>query len=481
MSVRVRFAPSPTGYLHVGGARTALFNWLLARKMGGVFILRIEDTDSERSTEEMSRSIVEAMEWMGLDWDEGPFRQSERLERYRSLGRQLVEAGHAYYCFCSPEDLAARREAGKARTEWKYDRTCLPLPREDAETRVQAGEAAAIRFRVPEGTRGFEDAVFGTIEKNNAELDDFVLVRANGQPTYQLSVVADDIEMRVSHVVRGADHIANTPKQLLLYQAFRHEPPVFAHVPLILGPDKSRLSKRHGATSVLAYRDQGVLPEAFTNFLVLLGWSDGTDRELFDRNELIDAFSLGAIARSNAVFDADKLSWFSGQHIKSLPIADLVNRLRPAMEAAGAWEDRFAGPDREWLEKLFELIRPRYRSLDTLAAEVGTYSGDGVDCEQAAIDRFLKEPRLADYLPRLAQVLEGLDPFDLDTTEAALRGLAEKLGVKAGLLINAARVVLTGKAVAPGIFEVMVILGRRKTVQRLHASPALIAGTRIAH
>lgn len=477
MSVRVRFAPSPTGYLHVGGARTALFNWLLARKMGGTFILRIEDTDSKRSTEELSRNIIEALEWMGLDWDQGPFRQSEGLDRYRALGRQLLESGHAYYCFCSPGDLAASREARKARNEWKYERTCLSLRPEDAERRVRAGEAAAIRFRVPEGTAGFDDAVFGKIAKHNTELEDFVLVRADGQPTYQLSVVADDIEMGVSHVVRGADHIANTPKQLLLYEAFRHAPPVFAHVPLILGVDKSRLSKRHGAASVLAYRDEGILPEAFINFLALLGWSDGTDRELFDRQELIDAFSLRGIARSNAVFDPNKLSWFSGQHINALPAADLVTRLRPAMEAAHTWEDRFAGRDREWLQQLFELIRPRFRSLDALAVEVGTYSGNHVEFEQAALDKFLVEPRLADYLPQLARTLEAVDPFDLETTEAALRGLAGKLEVKAGLLINAARVVLTGKAVAPGIFDVMVVLGRPKTVQRLNASPALMART----
>lgn len=468
MTVRVRFAPSPTGYLHVGGARTALFNWLLARREGGTFILRIEDTDASRSTDAMTRGILDAMTWMGLDWDEGPVHQSRRLDRYREASARLVENGRAYYCFCSPEELAVRREARRAPgTEWKYDRACLALAPEEARQRVDSGEAAAVRFRVPEGSTRFEDAVFGPLEKSNLELEDFVLVRSTGRPTYQLGVVVDDIEMRMTHVVRGADHISNTPKQLLLYDALGAAPPVFAHVPLILGPDRSRLSKRHGATSVLAYRDQGVLPEAFINFLAMLGWSDGTDREIFDRTALINAFSLGGISKSNAVFDPDKLAWFSGQHINRLPVADLLVRLRPVMEGAGVWEDRFSDRDREWIERLVELIRPRFRSLVGLGAEVRVYSGDEVAYEEAAIARFLKDPKLFEYIPKLADMLERLDRFDLESTETAVRSLAGGLGVQAGLLINAARVALTGKAVAPGIFDVMVALGREKTVDRL--------------
>jgi glutamyl-tRNA synthetase len=314
----------------------------------------------------------------------------------------------------------------------------------------------------------FEDAVFGNLEKAGEELEDFVIVRATGQPTYQLGVVADDLDMRISHVVRGADHIANTPKQILLYRALGATPPRFAHVPLILGPDRSRLSKRHGATSVLAYRDEGIPAEAFVNFLALLGWSDGTDREMFAPEDLADVFSLDGVQRSDAVFDPDKLSWFSGQYINALPVEALLVRLKPFMEARGVWEDRFGeGSGREWLTGVVALIRPRYRSLVTLAAEIATYSGDDVDFEDAAIEKFLKDPNLKDYLPRLAERLEMLESYDARTTEDALRALADELGVKAGLLINASRVALTGKAVAPSMFDVMAAVGQTRTVRRL--------------
>jgi glutamyl-tRNA synthetase len=441
---------------------------LLARKLGGTFILRIEDTDTERSTAEMTDGIIEAMTWMGLNWDEGPFRQSERTDRYRQLARRLLDEQRAYYCFCSPTELALKREAGKSsRTEWKYDRACLRLDPAHAARKVETGHPAAIRFRVPDRIARFEDQVFGAIEKRGDELEDFVIARSSGQPTYQLSVVADDMDMGITHVVRGADHIANTPKQLLLYEALGAAPPAFAHVPLILASDRSRLSKRHGATSVLAYRDEGVPAEAFTNFLALLGWSDGTDRELFDRSELIQAFSLGGISRSNAVFDADKLSWFSGQYINAIPPGQLVERVRGRMEDAGIWEGRLDASDSRWLESVIELIRPRFRSLNALAVELGTYVGETVEYEPSAVDRFLKDPLLVQYLPMLADRLEAIEPYKADSAERALRALSDELGVKAGLLINASRVALTGKAVAPGIFDVMAALGRQKTVQRL--------------
>ena len=475
MSVRVRFAPSPTGFLHVGGARTALFNWLFARSQGGTFVLRIEDTDKERSSEEMSEGIIQAMTWMGLDWDEGPYRQSEGLEDHLALAHKLVDDGRAYYCFCSPEELASQRESNKRdKRDWKYPRTCLGIDPGEVQRRLESGEAGAIRFQVPEGLVRFEDAVFGVIEKNGAEIEDFVLVRSTGQPTYQLSVVADDANMRISHVVRGADHISNTPKQLLIYQALGVQPPAFAHVPLILGQDKSRLSKRHGATSVLAYRDEGILTEAFTNFLALLGWSDGTDRELFGRQDLTDTFSLGGISKANAVFDPDKLSWFSGQYINTLPTGTLVDRLRPLMETSSTWEERFDSSGREWFQGLVELLRPRFRSLNSLATEIQTYQGNLVEYEQAAIDKFFKDPKLAEYLVILARRLDEAEPFELGSSEAILRSLADELGVKAGLLINASRVALTGKRVAPGIFDVMVVLGKQKTAERLKQAAAVV-------
>ena len=359
---RLRFAPSPTGYLHVGGARTALFNWLYARRMGGVFVLRIEDTDVERSSADMVTGILEGMRWIGLDWDEGPevggehgpYFQSQRLARYRELGEQLVRDGHAYYCYCGGpasaggahsasygETAAGDDEAAEGDTprgeSWTYDRRCSRLTPEEVAAREAAKMPRAIRFRVPPGETTFHDLVHGDITFDNAHIEDFVALRSDGHPTYHLSVVADDIDMAITHVVRGDDHISNTPKQVLLYRAFGKPLPAFAHVPLILGPDKRRLSKRHGATSVTEYSRQGYLPEAMMNFLALLGWSPGNDQELFSRDELVAAFSLEGISSSDAVFNPEKLEWFSAQHIARMPAAELVRRIEPRLREAGLW------------------------------------------------------------------------------------------------------------------------------------------------
>src|SRR5271155_3910336 len=320
---RVRFAPSPTGYLHVGGARTALFNWLFARHTGGTLILRIEDTDFERSSEEMVGGILEGMTWLGLDWDEGPFFQSKRLDLYKTTAEKIIASGNAYPCFCTKEELERRRaEATAAGRPPMYDRRCRRLSAHEVAAKRAAGLTAAIRFAVPEsGSTYFDDAVFGRVEFANSEIEDFVLLRSDGIPTYHVSVVADDMDMRMTHIIRGADHISNTPKQVLQYVALGAELPVFAHVPLILGPDKTRLSKRHGATSVMAYRDEGIVPEAFRNFLALLGWTpqavDGVAREVMSDAELIAAFDLGGVSRSNAVFDRPKLDWFNTEYIRA--------------------------------------------------------------------------------------------------------------------------------------------------------------------
>ena len=313
----------------------------------------------------------------------------------------------------------------------------------------------------------FQDLVVGEVRKEGAELEDFVLVRSGGQPTYQLSVVVDDLDMALSHVVRGADHLSNTPKQLLLYRALGRTPPQFAHVPLILGPDKARLSKRHGATSVGAYRDEGVLPEAFDNFLALLGWSDGTDREIFDTASLIDAFSLSGISRTNAVFDSDKLGWFNGQFVQAMDPGELALRLKPFMEAEGLWSDELIGDRSQWFEGLLALVRPRFRSLKELAGATGVYLRPSVEIDADARKKFMSDPALADYLPQLASRVESVSTFDLDSSEQVVRDLATELGVKAGLLINASRAALTGQRVGPGIFEVMVTLGQSRTASRL--------------
>src|SRR5262245_23956484 len=317
--VRVRFSPSPTGYLHVGGARTALFNWLFARKTQGTFILRIEDTDVERSSEEMTQVILEAMTWLGLDWNEGPFFQSQRQELHQKAAFQLLQDGQAYCCLCS---------AGK------HDSSCR-------QRDLREAEGAAIRFRVPPGTVSFQDVVMGHIAVESDTIEDFVLLRSTGLPTYHLGVVVDDIDMRITHVVRGADHISNTPKQILLYNAFRSAVPVFAHAPLILGPDKTKLSKRHGETSVSAYKEQGIVPEALRNFLALLGWAPGNDQEIFTTEELIEAFSLEGISKANAVFNTEKLAWFNAQYLARLPHETLVSYLKPELKQAGIWRDCF--------------------------------------------------------------------------------------------------------------------------------------------
>jgi len=395
--IRVRFAPSPTGYLHVGGARTALFNWFFARKHQGTFILRIEDTDVERSSEEMVEGILEGLRWLGLDWDEGPYYQSRRLAVYQDRAQSLIESGHAYHCFCSPEELTAKRQqAAKETPDWQYDRTCRALSRDEVEAKLKADAPRAIRFKVPlEGATVFEDRVFGRIEIQNQTIEDFVLLRSDDYPTYHLSVVVDDAAMRISHIIRGADHLSNTPKQILLYRAFGLEPPVFAHVPLILGPDRSRLSKRHGATSVTAYRDLGFVPAAFRNFLALLGWSPGnTDQEIFSTEELIERFSLEGISKANAVFELDKALWMNAQYIRGTTAEDLEPLVRDQLEKTGAWYEELARRDREWFLHLIDLLKVRARTLKSFVEQGRPYLSDDCRCIPEAGKKNFKHEEL---------------------------------------------------------------------------------------
>jgi glutamyl-tRNA synthetase len=466
--VRVRFAPSPTGYLHVGGARTALFDWLFARKHNGVFILRIEDTDVERSSEEMTRGILDAMTWLGLKWDEGPYLQSAGFEQHRDAVQNLLRSGNAYHCFCSPELLdSKRKEAAARKTDFKYDRTCLKLAPDEVKRRFESGERAAVRFKVPDGAVTFNDAVVGEVTVSSEMIEDFVLLRSNGQPTYHVSVVVDDIAMRITHVIRGADHISNTPKQILLYRALGAPIPKFAHIPLILGPDKTRLSKRHGATSVMAYQEQGILPEAMRNFLALLGWSPGNDQEMFDDDELIRAFSLEGISRANAVFNPDKLAWFNAQYISKLPFEKLIRYLKPEYIKAGLWRDSLEKEESEWFRFLIDVYRPRAKVLQDFPKLSRMFLIDHVDYDQAAVEKFLKDDTVRGYLKSLSDRLAALPEFTHESLEAAVRTLAEELGIKPAILMNASRVALTGQAVAPGLFDVMMLLGRDKTVSRL--------------
>lgn len=477
--VRVRFAPSPTGYLHIGGARTALFNWLYARRHGGAFILRIEDTDAGRSSWEMVSGIVEGLRWLGLDWDEGPdvggphapYFQSERLEGYRKMAERLVAAGGAYYCYCSPETLNAKRQEAEARGAGLiYDRACRSLSPAEIASRENAGAPRAVRALVPPGQTTFQDLVHGPIVFDNVHIEDFVILRSDGQPTYHLSVVADDIQMAISHVVRGDDHISNTPKQLLLYRALGQAPPAFAHVPLILGPDKKRLSKRHGATSVTEYSRQGYLPEAMVNFLALLGWSPGDDRELFTREELIAAFALDGISGGNAVLNVEKLDWINGQHIIRLGSDALADRLEPWVRAEGLWDEAFSSHRRSWFLQLVELFRTRLKRLSSFAEEARPYLSDTVTFDETAARKHLFKAELAEPLAALSRAFDAAESFDCRGLETTLRAVADEQGIKAGTLIHATRVAVTGRAVSPGLFEILELLGRERTLSRLDAA-----------
>ena len=473
--VRVRFAPSPTGYLHVGGARTALFNWLFARNQQGTLILRIEDTDFERSTEEMVEGILQGMRWLGLNWDEGPFYQSQRLDLYRNTTEKLLAGEKAYYCFCTKEVLEQRRASAQAQGRAPmYERTCRKIPREDAERRRAAGERCAVRFAVPDGgATSWDDAVFGKLEFANSEIEDFVLLRSDGVPTYHLSVVCDDVDMRITHVIRGADHISNTPKQIMLYQALSVPQPVFGHVPLILGADKTRLSKRHGATSVMAYRDEGIVPEAFRNFLALLGWTPpDASKEILRDDELISLFSLNGIARSNAVFDRAKLDWFNTEYIRAYPAEKLLPLIEEEWAKAGVQPQI---RDRAWLLATIELLKPRARNLKDFATSFRAFFTDEFSADPAAVDKFLKEHSVKEMLVELARRYASANGFTEESAEKILREFAAEKNVKAGALINGARVALTGQAVAPSLFAVMVALGRERTVQRLSQVSQLTA------
>lgn len=493
---RVRFAPSPTGYLHVGGGRTALFNWLFARSQGGVFILRVEDTDVERNKPELVDGILEAMRWLGLDWDEGPVFQSQRLELYRAAAEKLLATGAAYPCYCAPEKYAGadaappdEPEASDASTRQTARPRCgcrhlTDAARAEAAERARAqGILPAVRFRVPEsGVTRFEDAVFGAREVQNSEIEDFVVLRSprpeSGQsrplPTYQLGAVVDDMEMRITHVIRGADHLSNTPKQVLLYHALGAQPPVFAHVPLILGPDRTRLSKRHGATSVGSYAEEGFLPEAFRNFLALLGWSPGDDTEFMRTEELLRRFSLEGVSRTNAVFDRSKLEWFNTEYLQKLPIEELLPHIEAQLKRAGLWQEQWAGAGREWLAKTVDLIRPRTRLLGDFTTWARAFFTDDFPYDSAAIAKFWKDPKLADLLAKLAAALAARTDWSHDACDKALRDLAAAEGVKAGLLINAARVAITGQAVAPPLFDTMVAIGQPRVVARLRKAVSAV-------
>jgi glutamyl-tRNA synthetase len=471
--VRVRFAPSPTGYLHVGGARTALFNWLYARKTGGVFVLRIEDTDRERSTDESTRTILDGMTWLGLNWDEGPYHQADGFPRHRDDAERMLAEDRAYRCFCTPEELQAKRDVLKH--EYRYDRACYHIPPDESARRAAAGEPFTVRFRVPEGTTEWDDVVHGVTTFDNASIEDFIILRTDGTPIYNMAVVSDDIEMRITHVVRGDDHIANTPKQILLYQALGAAVPVFGHLPMILGPDGKKLSKRHGATAVGEYANLGILPEALFNFLALLGWNPGDEREIMSKDELVDAFSLERINKKAAIFDTEKLQWMNGHYLAQRSARDVLALAGASLVEEGLVSQADVDAAPEWLLTLIDLLKVRVRSTTKIAEAARPLIGDAVEYDPAATAKHWKDPATAERLRAVRDVLAALEPFTADAVEPALREVSERLGVGMGKVAQPLRVALTGSAASPGIDQVVALMGRRKALARIDAALARIA------
>ncbi len=461
--IRTRFAPSPTGFLHIGGARTALFNWLYARHAGGVFVLRIEDTDQQRSTDESTRAILDAMTWLGLDWDEGPFFQAQRVDRHRAMVEKLIHEGKAYYCTCTPEELEDKRKIALAEgRKPKYDGTCR-------DKNLSRSANSVVRFRCPEvGSTVVNDLIKGNIVFNNEELDDLIIERGDGYPTYNFAVVVDDAEMQITHVIRGDDHVNNTPKQILLYQALGYDVPLFAHVPMILGSDKARLSKRHGATSVMAYKDMGFLPEALVNYLVRLGWAHG-DQEIFSNDELIDLFSLEAVGKSAAVFNPDKLLWLNQHYIKNYPTERLTEEMMPFWHRMG-----LATPEAAFARNIVTDLKERAKTLIELAEGSLFYFGDDVIYEEQSAHKFLTR-EAAGHLDAIIQELPRVTDYSKTGIENFLRNLSEKRNTKLKFIAQPLRVALTGKTVSPGIDDIMVTLGKDRVLQRLQQAVRFIS------
>ena len=479
MSVRVRFAPSPTGFLHVGGARTALYNYLFARSRGGTFVLRIEDTDAERSTEASVEAILAGMRWLGLTWDEGPgaggasgpYFQAQRRDLYRRYADRLAAAGHAYPCWCTTGEIEARRGEQSARGEDpKYDGRCRALPAAERAAKLAAGTPHALRFALA-GTDeiAWDDVVRGRVAFRSDVLDDFVLVRSDGFPTYNFACVVDDLEMAITHVVRGDDHISNTPRQLLIYRALGAEPPVFAHASMILGPDGKRLSKRHGATSVEAFGEMGIVPEGMVNFLALLGWAYDGRQEIFTLAELEKVFTLGKVGANPAIFDTQKLEWVNAQHLKRLEEPERVRRVEAFLAARG---HDLSARTPQWRATFVRALGDRLRTLADAETWGAFVLREPLETEPEAWADLVARASAGAVLGALATRLAADPEFSLASLEAATRGLAAERGLKPGDVITPARVALTGRQAAPGMIEVLGLLGRERCVARLEAAAA---------
>ena len=488
--VRVRYAPSPTGYLHIGGVRTILFNWLFARKYGGRFVLRFEDTDPERSRDELIEPMLESIRWLGLDWDEGPdvggpygpYRQSQRLHLYREALDRLLAEGKAYYCYCTPEELDAEREAARAAGRPAvYGGRCRHLTEEERRRLEAEGRRPAVRLRVPDaGEITVRDLVKGDVTFDVGQFGDFIIARADGMPVYNFAVVVDDHHMAITHVIRGDEHLSNTPKQLLVYRALGWEPPHFAHVPMILAPDRTKLSKRHGAVAVDEYRRQGFLPEAILNYVALLGWSPGDDREILSLGEMIELFDLDRVSRTAAIYDVEKMAWMNGHYLRELDLDRVVERAIPRFVAAGLIQGEPHGEERRRLYAIVDAVRQRVRTLEELVEASRYFFTDFDGYEEAGVRKHFDRDDAIPILEAVAETLAQVEPWSQAAIEQALRGLAERKGVGTGRIFHPTRLAVSGRTVGPGVFDVICWVGRERCLQRIQRAIEWIRQRRAA-
>ncbi|UZQ83876.1 glutamate--tRNA ligase [Thermoanaerobacter sp. RKWS2] len=464
--VRVRFAPSPTGSLHIGGARTALFNWLFARHNGGKFILRVDDTDLQRSTEESMKGILDGLRWLGIDWDEGPIYQSQRLEEYRKFANKLLEERKAYYCFCTKEELEEmRKQAEKEGRPPMYTGKCRNLTKEQIEEYLRQGRKPVIRLKVPQqGKTVVHDVIRGDVEFDNSTFDDFIIMKSDNMPTYNFATVVDDYQMGITHVIRAEEHLSNTPKQILIYEALGVEIPQFAHVSMVLAPDRSKLSKRHGATSVQEFRDQGYLPEAIVNYITLLGWMPKDGEEIFDVSKSIKEFTLERVSKNPAVYDVQKLTWINGHYIRNYDLDKLTEAVIPFLKAKNLIREDF---DYDYIKKIVSAVREREKTLVDIADAMSYYFTEVNEYEEKGVKKYFTKEKVVDILKKAAVTLKELEPFDKFTTEEAYRKLVEELQISSGELFHPTRLAISGRTFGPGLFDIMELLGKERTIERI--------------
>ncbi|MBF0405759.1 MAG: glutamate--tRNA ligase [Candidatus Riflebacteria bacterium] len=478
--IRVRFAPSPTGNLHVGGARTALFNWLFARKHKGTFVLRIEDTDAERSKKEYTQAILDGLRWLGMDWDEGPdvggsfgpYFQTERLSIYREVIEKLLKEKKIYHCFCSSEELETiRSKQSEEKTAIRYNGRCRSLSQSEVEARLARNEKHVLRLKSDSSCENIEwnDLTKGKLTFSSELVDDLVILKSDGMPTYNFAVVIDDLRMEITHVIRGEDHISNTPKQIMIYKVMGEKVPQFAHIPMILGSDRTRMSKRHGATSVVDYRELGFDSEAFVNYLALLGWSPGNSREILSRSELISEFDLSRVSTHGAIFDVEKLKWMNADYIKRNSSADLLQKVTPWLKQIQEFPGNY---DKEGLEKMVFLFRERMQTYNEISDQIKWFFSNPETFDEKALTKNMSLPGIHEICQTLTEELQKIEVFNEEQIEKTIRGLAESLKRKPGEIIGLCRLAISGRSATPGLFESLAVLGKQKTAERLKSFSA---------